>query len=138
MYLLKMANRNLKVTLSVGGWTYSQAGHFSFVTDPNPRATFVNSAVQLISDYGLDGLDLDFEYPSTPAQGQGFADLLTALRTAFDQLAASKGDTTPYILSAAVPAGAANYQYLVVPQMDKVCSLATYFSALPDDVICRL
>ena len=42
-------------------------------------------------------------------------------RTAFDQLAASKGDATPYYLTAAVSAGAANYEYLVVPQMDKVC-----------------
>ncbi|KAI0090629.1 glycoside hydrolase superfamily [Irpex rosettiformis] len=112
-------NRNLKITLSVGGWTYSQDGHFSFVTDATKRQTFVNSALQLIEDYGLDGLDLDFEYPSSAAQGQGFADLVTALRSAFDSYATKKGDTVPYSLTAAVSAGAANYQYLVVPQMDK-------------------
>lgn len=91
--------RNLKVSLSVGGWTYSQDGHFSFVTDATKRATFVSSAVQLIEDYGFDGLDLDFEYPSSTAQGQGFADLMTSLRTAFDQLQAKKGDATPYLLT---------------------------------------
>ena len=42
--------------LSVGGWTYSQAGHFSFVTDAGLRQTFVSSAVQLIEDYGFDGM----------------------------------------------------------------------------------
>ena len=83
-----MPNRNLKVTLSVGGWTYSQSGHFNFVTDATKRTTFVNSAIQLIEDYGFDGLDLDFEYPSSAAQGQGFADLLTSLRSAFDSNAA--------------------------------------------------
>ncbi len=62
--------------------------------------------------------DLDFEYPSNSAQGQGFADLFTELRTAFDNLASSKGDSTPYILSAAVSAGPANYANLVVPQMN--------------------
>jgi hypothetical protein len=63
--------------------------------------------------------DLDFEYPSTPAQGQGFASLFTELRTAFDKLASQKGDSEPYQLTAAVSAGAANYANLVVPQMDK-------------------
>jgi hypothetical protein len=62
---------------------------------------------------------LDFEYPTSAAQGQGFADLFTALRTAFDALAAKKGDATTYQLTAAVSAGSANNAFLVVPQMDK-------------------
>ncbi|KAF9259245.1 hypothetical protein L218DRAFT_670920 [Marasmius fiardii PR-910] len=118
LYLLKLANRHLKVLLSIGGWTYSQSGHFSFVTNPSARATFVQSAVQLVEDYGLDGIDLDFEYPASSAEGQGFADLLTATRQAFNDLATRKGDTTPYIITAAVSAGAANYAYLNVPQMN--------------------
>ncbi|KAJ7040807.1 glycosyl hydrolases family 18-domain-containing protein [Mycena alexandri] len=122
MYLLKLANRNLKVSLSVGGWTYSQAGHFSFVTNAASRATFVTSAVQMIENYGFDGIDLDFEYPSNAAQGQGFADLFTELRTAFDALAAKKGDATTYQLTAAVSAGLANNAFLVIPQMDKALS----------------
>ncbi|KAL0958869.1 hypothetical protein HGRIS_014185 [Hohenbuehelia grisea] len=119
LYLLKLKNRNLKVLLSVGGWTYSQSGHFNFVTSASSRATFVQNAVQLVEDYGFDGIDLDFEYPSNAAQGQGFADLYTALRTAFDQLAARKGDSTPYQLTSAVSAGSNNYANLVVSQMDK-------------------
>ena len=94
-----MAHRNLKVSLSVGGWTYSQDGHFSFVTDATKRQTFVQSAVQLMEDYGFDGIDLDFEYPASPAQGAGFATLLTAIRAAFDQLAESNGDVVPYQLT---------------------------------------
>jgi len=31
-------------------------GHFNFVTDPTARATFVSNAVQLIEDYGFDGM----------------------------------------------------------------------------------
>ncbi|KAJ7618307.1 glycoside hydrolase superfamily [Mycena polygramma] len=119
LYLLKLANRQLKVLLSIGGYTYSQEGHFAFVTDATARATFVTDAVAMIENLGLDGVDLDFEYPATAAQGQGFADLFTELRTAFDALAASKGDAETYQLTAAVSAGAANYANLVVPQMDK-------------------
>ncbi|KAH9008263.1 glycoside hydrolase superfamily, partial [Lactarius hengduanensis] len=129
LYLLKLANRNLKVLLSIGGWTYSQSGHFSFVTNPSLRATFVSSAIQLIKD-GFDGIDIDFEYPSSTAQGQGFADLLTELRTAMNALANSNGDTVPYQLTAAVAAGAANYASLVVPQMN---SALTYWNLMAYD-----
>lgn len=43
--------------------------------------------------------DIDFEYPSSIAQGQDFASLFTELRTAFDALAKKKGDTVPYQLT---------------------------------------
>ena len=88
--------RNLKVLLSVGGWTYSQSGHFNFITDAVKRATFVSSAVQLVEDYGFDGIDIDFEFPTTDALGSGFAYLVAELRTAFDALASKKGDSVPY------------------------------------------
>ncbi|KAJ7905078.1 glycoside hydrolase superfamily [Mycena leptocephala] len=130
LYLLKLANRKLKVLLSIGGWTYSQDGHFGFVTNAAARATFVSNAVKMIEDYGFDGIDLDFEYPATAAQGQGFADLFTALRTAFDALEARKGDSTTYQLTAAVSAGSANYANLVVPQMDKAL---TYWNLMAYD-----
>ncbi|KAI5117053.1 hypothetical protein M0805_005292 [Coniferiporia weirii] len=122
LYLLKMAQRNIKVLLSIGGYTYSQDGHFNFVSDATSRTTFVNTAVQMIKDYGFDGIDIDFEYATDSSLAQGFADLLTSLRTAFDQLATDNGDTVPYELTAAVPAGSANYAYLNVPQMDKALS----------------
>ena len=96
MYLLKLANRNLKVLLSVGGYTYSQEGHFDFVTDSSLRATFVTSATSFVENFGLDGIDIDFEYANTPELAAGFADLLTELRTGFDALAERKGDSTPY------------------------------------------
>lgn len=69
------------------------------MTDATKRATFVSSALTLIEDYGFDGLDLDFEYPSSAAQGQGFADLITSLRSGFDSYASKKGDSNPYLLT---------------------------------------
>ncbi|KAJ3988917.1 glycoside hydrolase family 18 protein [Lentinula detonsa] len=117
-YLLKLANRRLKVLLSIGGWTYSQEGHFDFVTDATLRANFVTQAVSYVENFGFDGIDLDYEYPANTAQGQGFSDLITELRAAFDNLAAQKGDTTPYQLTAAVSANASNYQWLNIPQVD--------------------
>jgi hypothetical protein len=66
--------------------------------------------------------DLDFEYPANSAQGQGLADLVTALRTAFNSLASRKGDSTSYLVTAAVAAGSANYANYVIPQMNSALS----------------
>ena len=93
------SRRNLKVLLSIGGWTYSQSGHFNFVTDANKRATFVSGAVSLIENYGFDGIDIDFEYPNTDALSSGMASLLSEMRTAFDNLQKQKGDATPYLVT---------------------------------------
>ncbi|KAI0366010.1 hypothetical protein BV20DRAFT_1056022 [Pilatotrama ljubarskyi] len=130
LYLLKLQNRNLKVLLSVGGWTYSQYGHFNFVTDAAKRTAFVNSAVSMIENYGFDGIDIDFEYPSSDALATGFASLLTSLRLALDNLQTQKGDSTPYEITAAVPAGSENYQYLRVPIMDNAL---TYWNLMAYD-----
>lgn len=40
--------------------------------------------------------DIDFEYPTAGAQAQGFASLLSELRTALNNHAAKKGETNPY------------------------------------------
>ncbi|KAG9087782.1 hypothetical protein FRC06_002369, partial [Ceratobasidium sp. 370] len=118
LYLLKQKNRSLKVLLSIGGWTYSQAGHFNFITNASARATFISSAIQILEDNGLDGIDIDYEYPAAGAQAQGFVSLLSELRTALNSHAAKKGETNPYQLTAAVPAGQPNYSNLLVKQMD--------------------
>jgi chitinase len=66
--------------------------------------------------------DLDFEYPANSQQGQGLADLLTSLRSAFNNLASSNGDSTPYLITAAVAAGSENYANYVVSQMNSALS----------------
>ncbi len=66
----------------------------------------------------LDTSDIDYEYPSNSAQGQGLADLLTELRKAFNTLKEKKNDSTPYLITVAVAAGPKHYAYYKVPQMN--------------------
>jgi len=57
----------VKKILSFGGWSFGtdadSLGIFRLdVSDAN-RATFIQSLVQLVAEYDIDGLDFDWEYP---------------------------------------------------------------------------
>ncbi|KAB2578501.1 Chitinase [Lasiodiplodia theobromae] len=121
LYLLKKANRKLKVLLSIGGWTYSSNFPGAAATAAN-RATFASSAVQLVKDLGLDGLDIDWEYPANDTEAQNWVSLLQATREALDAYAdslASEGYTRPqFLLTIAAPAGPTNYQKLRLAEME--------------------
>ena len=64
---LKKQNPNLKVVLSVGGWG---AGNFSEMAgDANHRRKFAENCLAAVKQYGLDGIDIDWEYPTSSSAG---------------------------------------------------------------------
>ena len=88
---LKARNPDLKILLSVGGWSWSD--HFSdaALTDAS-RQTFARSAIDLLTTHRLDGIDLDWEYPGQrgedntfrPEDKQNFTLLLKTMREHLD------------------------------------------------------
>jgi chitinase len=92
LHELHKQNPDLKIIVSVGGW---QAEGFSdaALTDASRRA-FADSAVKLLLDYSLDGIDLDWEYPGQGVAGikyrtedrHNFTLLLKTLRERLDAL----------------------------------------------------
>lgn len=119
--LLKRRNRNLKILLSVGGWTYS-SNFRQPASTPQGRAAFARTCVDLIRNLGFDGIDVDWEYPSTPQEASDWVALLRAVRDAMDGYARDVNPHNPYHfeLSVACPAGAQNYTKLDIRGMDRV------------------
>lgn len=98
IYKLKKEHRHLKVLLSIGGWTYSPSFH-PVVVSPTHRARFVESSIKLLEDYGVDGLDIDYEYPGNNEQAKGYVELLKELRAGLDAHAAKKGSDYKFLLT---------------------------------------
>jgi chitinase len=106
---LKRQNPRLKVLVSVGGWLAD--GFSDAALTDSSRRTFADSAVTLLREYKLDGIDLDWEYPGQGVAGikyrdadkQNFTLLLKTLREELDAQSTARGRTRSerYILTIA-------------------------------------
>lgn len=72
-----------KVLISVGGWSGSDDSNFEpMANSSTARAAFVSNLVTFVGNYGLDGVDIDWEFPETSTDSANYALLMTALDTA--------------------------------------------------------
>ncbi|MGO5074752.1 glycosyl hydrolase family 18 protein [Clostridium sporogenes] len=112
---------NVKVLISIGGWSQS-AGFHNVAKTPENRKVFCDSVVEFLRKWNLDGADIDWEYPGFKREGdtvdnpndQGtpladdteketFTLLLKDLRATLND--AGKKDNKYYELTAAVGCG---------------------------------
>lgn len=66
---LKSVNPKLKVMLMIGGWGIKADGFSMMARDADKRTEFCKSVKSLLDEYGLDGVDIDWEYPTYSAEG---------------------------------------------------------------------
>lgn len=87
---IRCINPEIKLLLSIGGWS---AGGFSEMAfTQQGRETFAADCLQIVKEYGLDGVDIDWEYPcigvagigACPEDKENFTLLLKEIRTAFE------------------------------------------------------
>ena len=108
---LRQDNPDLKVLVSIGGWG---ADHFSEAAlTAQSRARFTDSAVRLMREHRLDGIDIDWEYPTLPGPGishrpedrGNFSLMLEDVRAKLDEL--GRADGRHYLLTIAAADGEA-------------------------------
>ena len=129
-YLLSLKNSkpSLKVIAAIGGW--GAEGFSDAASTPRSRYDFARNVNELINDYGLDGIDLDWEYPGSSAAGiksspqdrENFTLLITAIRDVIGDDAwlsvAGTGDSGYTTRSA---------------EIDKIAPLITHFNLMSYD-----
>lgn len=132
----KKKHPNVKTLISVGGWAETggyidengqrvkSGGFYSMATNADGSVnqaginTFADSAVDFIRKYGFNGVDIDYEYPTSMKDAghpqdwplanarrgglnKGYAALMKTLREKLDR--ASAADGKHYLLSVAAP-----------------------------------
>src|SRR5256714_10089509 len=148
---LKAKHPNLKILVSIGGWTYSKYFSDAAATDASRKA-LVSSCIDMFIKGNLpkspggfggpgtgagifDGIDIDWEYPGaaghtgnhfTSADTQNYTLLLQEFRTELDALGGSKK-----YLTAAVPAGQDKIMHI---QTNKIGSILDYANVMTYDM----
>lgn len=90
---LKSKNPDLKILISIGGWTWSKGFSDAVLTEES-RKKFTDSAIDFLIRHQLDGLDFDWEYPGYPGDDnvyreedrENFVLMLKSVREALDSL----------------------------------------------------
>lgn len=86
--IAKLKNKNLKILLSIGGWG---SGRFSeMVASDSLRNKFALDCKRVIDSYKIDGIDIDWEYPTvgaakisySPADTENYTLMMRDLRNA--------------------------------------------------------
>ncbi|MEV6693610.1 glycosyl hydrolase family 18 protein [Micromonospora sp. NPDC051196] len=74
---------NVKVSIAIGGWNDGDDSAFeALAANASTRTTFVNNVVNFVNQYGLDGVDMDWEYPDPGASANNFSLLMQQLSNA--------------------------------------------------------
>lgn len=129
---IKEINPDVRLLLSVGGWG---AGGFSeAASSPETRARLIASSLEHMDIYGLDGIDLDWEYPcigiagieASPEDKWNFTYLLKEFREAI--AAAYDNDRLLTI------AAAGDEYYIHCTEMDEVQGYVDYVQLMTYDL----
>lgn len=123
---------NVKLLPSLGGWTLS-TNFPAVASDPVKRQNLAQQCVELITVYGFDGIDLDWEYPGyaphagTPNDAANFTLLLQDIRSALDAAESDLGKNLLLTIAVgASPVNMENVQWTAILPFVDIINLMSY------------
>lgn len=126
---------NVKLLVSVGGWTAGTYFHEMASTSAN-RAVFIQSVIEFLKQYPfVDGIDLDWEYPGYdrgdgnpfgPEDKKNFTKLLKEIREAY-----AENSLKGKMLTIALSAG---YDKIELTEPDKFNKSLDFINAMTYDI----
>ena len=146
--VLRAENPNLKIGVSLGGW--SKSGDFSTIAaNASTRAKFVENVMKFIKYTNMDFVDLDWEYPgeyresdkadntndegtpnASPQDKDNYILLLQDLKNALNKQGKELGKT--YELSVALPAGVSKIEAGI--DVDKLFDIVDFANIMTYDM----
>ncbi|MBB4036371.1 chitinase [Dysgonomonas hofstadii] len=133
---LKEQNPELKILISIGGWSWSKNFSDAVLTQEGQK-TFAKSAVDIMKKYDLDGIDIDWEYPAMegaegnvfrPEDKQNYTLMFAAIKTELDALTQETGKK--YLLTTAV---GGSQEFIDNTEMAKVQEYLDYVNVMTYD-----
>lgn len=132
---LKNKNHDLKILISLGGWSWSKNFSDAVLTDTSTK-NFANSAIEIVAKYNIDGVDIDWEYPGMIGDSnvyraedkEHYTLLFKYLREGLDSLTKLTG--SKYFVTTAV---GGSQSYIEHAEMDKVQQYADYINIMSYD-----
>ncbi len=129
---MKFRNPGIKILLSIGGW--SAAGFSEAAMTEENRKRLAVSAADIMKEYDLDGIDIDWEYPCFRVAGidgsekdrENFTFLIETLRKTLDGAGGKH-----YLLT--IAAGGDDY-FTSCTEMDKVQKYLDYVQLMTYDL----
>ncbi|KAK4072464.1 CAZyme family GH18 and CBM24 [Trichoderma harzianum] len=128
---------NVKKIVSIGGWAYStEAATYNIIRQAiiTNKNAFTTNLAQFVKDEGIDGIDIDWEYPGAPdilvggqpiGQKNDGADYLSFLTLLKQKLGSGKS------VSIAAPA---SYWYLKAFPIDRISAVIDYIVYMTYDL----
>lgn len=109
---IKVVQPDIKIWVALGGWAFNDPGPTQktfgdIAASPAHTKTFLDSLVQMMNKYGLDGIDIDWEYPvadDRSGRPEDYKNIVTFVKSLRERMKVDKRG-----VSMAIPA---SYWYL--------------------------
>ena len=134
---LKKKQPGLQTWISVGGYSFNDPGptnttFSSLVASTANQTVFFKSLISFMDQYGIDGVDIDWEYPGSaeregkPEDVKNYVTFLQNLRSALD----AAGNITRLGLTITTPA---SYYYLKTFDLVNIAPVIDWFNVMTYD-----